>query len=118
MNFRIVVALESSKYEFCIEYKPTDRTWQLYYHQVKIMIIHDGTNILESGALLKCFSICQSTSTDTFHIFNEFYLKLQGVYFTFTEESNATCENILVPENESGDCDTLPHFNITYAGIT
>ena len=43
VTFRIGVALESLQYldnhepqrfDFCIECKPTDRTWQLYYHQV------------------------------------------------------------------------------------
>ena len=70
MTFRIWVALEYLQYlenreperfDFCIECKPTDRTWQLYYHQVVIMIICEGANILDflvSGAFLKCFSIC------------------------------------------------------------
>ena len=66
VTFRIEVALESLQYlenhepqrfDFCIECKPTDRTFQLYYHQMKIMIIHKGTKILVSGAFLKCFSI-------------------------------------------------------------
>ena len=48
---------EPQRFDFCIECKPTDCTCQLYYHQVKIMIINDGTNILVSGAFLKCFSI-------------------------------------------------------------
>ena len=44
---------------FCIEYKPTNRTCHLYmyYHQVKIMIIYEGTNSLEGDAFLRCFSI-------------------------------------------------------------
>ena len=66
MTFRIGVALESLQYlddhepqrfDFCIDCKSTDRTCQLYYHQVKIMIIYEGANILVSGAFLKCFSI-------------------------------------------------------------
>ena len=66
MTFRIGVALESLQHldyhepqrsDFCIECKPTDRTWQIYYHQVRIIIIYEGTNILVSGAFLKCFSI-------------------------------------------------------------
>ena len=36
---------------------PTDRTCQLYHHQVKIIIIYEGTNDLVSGAFLKRFSI-------------------------------------------------------------
>ena len=67
MTFRIGAALESLQYldnhepqhfDFCIDGKSTDRTCQLYYHQVKIMIIYEGANILVSGAFLKCFSIC------------------------------------------------------------
>ena len=66
VTFRIWVALESLQYldnhepqrfDFCIECTPTDRTCQLYHHQVKIMFIYEGTNILVSGAFLKCFSI-------------------------------------------------------------
>ena len=66
MTLRIGVALESLQYldnhepqrlDFCIDYKSTDRTCQLYYHQVKIMIINEAANILVSGAFLKCFSI-------------------------------------------------------------
>ena len=66
MTFRIWVALENLQYldnhepqrfDFCIECTPTDRTCQLYHHQVKIMIIYEGTNNLVSGAFLKCFSI-------------------------------------------------------------
>ena len=66
MTFRILVALEFVQYldnhapqrfDFCIECTPTDRTCQLYHHQVKIMFIYEGTNNLVSGAFLKCFSI-------------------------------------------------------------
>ena len=68
MTFRIWVALEylqyldnheSQRFDFCIECTPTDRTCLLYHHQVKIMIIYEGTNTnnLVSGAFLKCFSI-------------------------------------------------------------
>ena len=66
VTFRIWVALESLQYldnhepqrfYFCIECTPTDITCQLYHHQVKIMIIYEGTNNLVSGAFLKCFSI-------------------------------------------------------------
>ena len=66
VTFRIWVALEYLQYldnlelqrfDFCIECTPTDRICQLYHHQVKIMIIYEGTNNLVSGAFLKCFSI-------------------------------------------------------------
>ena len=66
VTFRIWVALEflryldnheSQRFDFCIECTPTDRTWQLYHHQVKIMFIYEETNNLLSGAFLKCFSI-------------------------------------------------------------
>ena len=66
VTFRIRVALEFLQYhdnhepqrfDFCIECTPTDRTCQLYHHQVKIMFIYEGTNNLVSGAFLKCFSI-------------------------------------------------------------
>ena len=49
MTFRMGMTLESLQYfynhepqrfDFGIECKPTDRTWQLYYHQVKIMIVY------------------------------------------------------------------------------
>ena len=62
VTFRIGVAVESLQYldnhepqrfHFCIECKPTNRTRQLYYHQVQIMIIYEETNILVSGAFLK-----------------------------------------------------------------
>ena len=61
VTFRICVALESSRYldnhepqrfDSCPECKPTDKTCQLYYHQEKIMIINEETNILVSGAFL------------------------------------------------------------------
>ena len=66
VTFRIWVAVqylqyldnhEPQRFDFCIECTPTDRTCQLYHHQVKIMIIYEGTNNLVSGAFLKCFSI-------------------------------------------------------------
>ena len=66
MTFRICVSLEYLQYldnqepqrfDFCIKCTPTDRTFQLYHQQVKIMIIYEGTNNLVSGAFLKCFSI-------------------------------------------------------------
>ena len=66
VTFRIQVALESLQYldnhepkrfDFCIECTPTDRTCQLYHHQVKIMIIYDGTNNLVSGAFLKWLNL-------------------------------------------------------------
>ena len=66
VTFRIWVTVESLQYldhhepqrfDFCIECKPSNRTWQLHYHQVNIMIIKEEINILVSGAFLKCFSI-------------------------------------------------------------
>ena len=66
VTFRTWVALEYLQYldnhelqrfDFCIECTPTDRPCQLYHHQVKIIIIYEGTNNLVSGAFLKCFSI-------------------------------------------------------------
>ena len=48
---------EPQVFDFCIECTPTDRTCQLYHHQVEIMVIYEGTNNLVSGAFLKCFSI-------------------------------------------------------------
>ena len=66
VSFRIWVALEFLQYSdnhepqrfyFCIKCAPTDRSCQLYHHQVKIMFIYEGTNNLVSGAFLKCFSI-------------------------------------------------------------
>ena len=79
MTFRIWVTLENLQYlynhepqrfDFCIECTPTDRTCQLYNHQVKIMIIYEGTNNLVSGAFLKCFSIYAKIkfSRDAAHI--------------------------------------------------
>ena len=68
LTLRIGMALESLQYlfnhepqrfDFCIECMPTERTCQLYYHQVQIMNIYEGTNILVSGAFLKCFSIVE-----------------------------------------------------------
>ena len=62
VTLRIWVALESLQYlfnhepqcfEFCIECKSTERTCHLYYHQVQILIIYEGTNILVSGGFLK-----------------------------------------------------------------
>ena len=66
VTFRIRVTVESLQYldnrepqrfDFCIECKPGNRTLQLHYHQVNIMIIKEEINILVSGAFLKCFSI-------------------------------------------------------------
>ena len=66
MTFKIGMALESLRYldnhesqrfDFCINCKSTDRTCQLYYHQVKIIINYEVPNIKISGAFLKCFSI-------------------------------------------------------------
>ena len=48
---------ESKRFDLCIECKPTDRTCKLYHHQMKIMIIYEGTNILVSRTFLKRFSI-------------------------------------------------------------
>ena len=71
MTFRIWVGLEILQYrdnhepqrvDFCIECTPTDRTCQLYHHQVKIMFIYEGLNNLVSGAFLKCFSIVLTPS--------------------------------------------------------
>ena len=65
VTFRIWVALESlqyldnhepQRYDFSTECTPTDRTCQLYYHYVRIMMIYEQTNNLVSGAFLKCFS--------------------------------------------------------------
>ena len=65
MTFRIWVALESLQYldnhepkgfEICIECTPTDRTCQLYHHQIKVMFIYEGTDNLVSSAFLKFFS--------------------------------------------------------------
>ena len=78
MTFRIRVALESLQYldnhepqrfDFCIECTPTVRPCQLYHHQVKIMIIHEGTNNLVSGAFLKCFSMVKLGFTGAYIIF-------------------------------------------------
>ena len=69
MTFRIWVVLENLQYldnnepqrfDFCIECTPTDRTCQLYHHQVKKMIMCEETNNLVSGAFLKCFSLLNS----------------------------------------------------------
>ena len=69
VTYRIWVALKFLQYldnhvpqsfVFCIECTPTDRTCQLYHHQVKIMFIYEGTNNLVSGAFLKCFRILKS----------------------------------------------------------
>ena len=66
MTFSIGVALESLQnldnhepqhFDFCIECKPTDINCHLYYHQQVKIINDEGTNILVSGAFLKCFSI-------------------------------------------------------------
>ena len=66
VTFRIGIALESLQYldnhepqrfDLCTDHKSTDRTCQLYYHQMKIMIFYERANILVSGAFLKCFSI-------------------------------------------------------------
>ena len=66
VTFRIWVALENLQYldnhepqrfDLCIECTSTDRTCQLYHHQVKIMTIYEGTNNFVSGAFLKCFSL-------------------------------------------------------------
>ena len=66
VTFRIGVASESlqnldnhepQRFDFFIECKPTEKTWQLYYHQLKTMNIHKGTFVLVSGAFLKYFSI-------------------------------------------------------------
>ena len=70
VTLRIWMALEFLQYldkhelqRFdCIECTPTDRTCQLYHHQVKIMFIYEGTNNLVSGAFLKCFSIVKVKS--------------------------------------------------------
>ena len=54
---------EPQRFDFCIECTPTDRTCQLYHHQVKIMFINEGTNNLVSGAFLKFFSIYNDNET-------------------------------------------------------
>ena len=69
MTFRIGVALESLQYldiheqqrfDFCIDCKSTNRACQIYCHQMKIMTVYEGANILVNGAFLKCFSILTS----------------------------------------------------------
>ena len=54
MAFKIGVALESLQYldnhkqrllNLRIDCQPTDRTWQLYFHVVTILITYEGTNI-------------------------------------------------------------------------
>ena len=78
MTFRIWVALEnlqyldnheSQRFDFFIKCTPTDRTFQLYHHQVKIKIIYEGTNNLVGGAFLKCFSIVKLGFTGVYIIF-------------------------------------------------
>ena len=59
---------EPQRFDFCIECTPTDRTCQLYHHQVKIMIIYEGTNNLVSGAFLKCFSILYFRTEQNAHV--------------------------------------------------
>ena len=101
MTFRIWVALEYLQYldnhepqrfDFCIECTPTDSTYQFYHHQVKIMIIYEGTNNLVSGAFLKCFSIClyrlfpSSNFLVLYRILNSFF----GVHVL---ERPAACES-------------------------
>ena len=84
MTFRIWVALEILQYldnhepqrfDFCIEWTPTDRTCQLYHHQVKIMIIYEGTNNLVSGAFLKCFSILLESNAEVFFVLLYLYMR-------------------------------------------
>ena len=78
VTVRIWVALESLQYldnhephrfYFCIECTSTDRTCQLYHHQVKILFIYEGTNKLVSGAFLKCFSILIRNHSYLDHMF-------------------------------------------------
>ena len=56
-SFQYLDNHESQCFDFCIECKLTDGTCQLYYHQVRKMIIYEDTNILVSHAFIKCFSI-------------------------------------------------------------
>ena len=49
--------LKPKRFEFCIEYKPIDRTYPFYYQRLELFGLLEENAIKSSVAILKCFSI-------------------------------------------------------------
>ena len=52
--------LKPKCFDFCIEYKPTDRTCPFYYQRLELCLLEE-IGIKSSVAFLKCISIFQTT---------------------------------------------------------
>ena len=76
---------EPQRFDFCIDNTSTDRTCQLYNHQMKIMIFYEGANILVSGAFLKCFIIFSCFSCLS-HNDNKYFACLLLLCFFFRKK--------------------------------
>ena len=49
--------LKPKRFDFCIEYKPADRTWPFHYQWLELFGLLEEIGIKSSVAFLKCFSI-------------------------------------------------------------
>ena len=49
--------LKPKRFDFCIEYKPTDRTCPFHYQRLQLLGLLEEIGIKSSVAFLKCFSI-------------------------------------------------------------
>ena len=74
MTFKFWVTLEFSRrhgnfkpkrFDFCIEYKPVDRTWPFHYQWLELFGLLEEIGIKASVAFLKCFSICPLFTSKT-----------------------------------------------------
>ena len=54
---RLHCNLKPKRFDFCIEYKPVDRTCPFHFQRLKLFGLLEETGIKSSVAFLKCFSI-------------------------------------------------------------
>ena len=50
--------LKPKRFDFCIEYKPTDRTCPVHYQRLELFGLLEEISIKSCVAFLKCFNIC------------------------------------------------------------
>ena len=66
--------LKPKRFDFCIEYKPIDRTCPFHYQRLELFGLLEEIGIKSSVAFLKCFSIyCGTENQDDeiyfYHLF-------------------------------------------------
>ena len=54
--------LKPNRFDFCIEYKPTDRTCPFHYQRLELFGLLEEIGIKSSVAFFKCFSILLNVS--------------------------------------------------------